>query len=237
MTYSDTEILIQKYLNGETTTEEERLLALEVSRDDAPDDWKVIAEMLGELTVDEALFDQMMAERKRKHRIVKLWPWVAAACVAALLIVFLDPPRKVAPSKPQIAKVTSGRLGDSAHNAKQTVRLRKSAQTTKRPDDQTTRQIVRLGKSAQTTKRPDDQTTRQIARLGKSARTTKRPDNQTTRQNATLRPVEEGDIVPYEDPMMQFAEQARTLRERGNRVIQRVSMNSIPLENYPLTDL
>ena len=216
MTYSDTEILIQKYLNGETTAEEERLLALEVSRDDAPDDWKVIAEMLGELTVDEALFDQMMAERKRKHRIVKLWPWVAAACVAALLIVFLGPPRKVAPSKPQIAKVTSGRLGDSAHNAKQT---------------------VRLGESTQTTKRPDDQTTRQIARLGKSAQTTKRPDNQTTRQNATLRPVEEGDIVPYEDPMMQFAEQARTLRERGNRVIQRVSMNSIPLENYPLTDL
>ena len=216
MTNKDTEILIQKYLNGETTAEEERLLALEVSRNDAPDDWKVIAEMLGELTADEALFDQMMAERSRKSRIVKLWPRVAAACVAALLIVFLSPPRKDAPSKPQIAKVTSGRLGDSAHNAKQT---------------------VRLGKSAQTTKRPDNQTTRQIARLGKSAQTTKRPDDQTTRQNATLRPVEEGDIVPYEDPMMQFAEQARTLRERGNRVIQRVSMNSIPPDNYPLNDL
>ena len=195
MTYKDTELLIQKYLNGETTAEEERLLALEVSRDDAPDDWKVIAEMLGELTVDEALFDQMMAERSRKSRIVKLWPWVAAACVAALLIVFLGPPRKVAPTKPQIAKVTSGRLGDSVQNDRQT------------------------------------------ARLGKSAQTTKRPDDQTTRQNATLRPVEEGDIVPYEDPMMQFAEQARALRERGNRVIQHVSMNSIPLENYPLTDL
>ena len=56
-------------------------------------------------------------------------------------------------------------------------------------------------------------------------------------EKATLRPVEEGDIVPYEDPMMQFAEQARTLRERGNRVIQRVSMNSIPPDNYPLNDL
>ena len=109
MTNKDTEILIQKYLNGETTAEEERLLALEVSRDDAPDDWKVIAEMLGCLTVDEALFNQMMAERSRKSRIVKLWPWVAAACVAALLIIFLSPPRKDAPSKPQIAKVRQGK--------------------------------------------------------------------------------------------------------------------------------
>lgn len=53
MTYNDTEVLIQKYLNGETTVEEERLLALEVSREDAPEDWKIIAGMLGELTIDE----------------------------------------------------------------------------------------------------------------------------------------------------------------------------------------
>ena len=62
-------------------------------------------------------------------------------------------------------------------------------------------------------------------------------EKEPVKENATLRPVEEGDIVPYEDPMMQFAEQARTLRERGNRVIQRVSMNSIPPDNYPLNDL
>ena len=53
----------------------------------------------------------------------------------------------------------------------------------------------------------------------------------------TPRPVEEGDIVPFEDPRMQFAEQARTLRERGNRVIQRVSMNGLPSNNYQLNDL
>ena len=66
MTHKEIEILIQKYLNGETTAEEERLLALEVSREDAPADWKIIAEMLGELTIDEALFDQIMAERSLK---------------------------------------------------------------------------------------------------------------------------------------------------------------------------
>ena len=105
MKYNETEILIQKYLNGETTAEEERRLALEVSREDAPDDWKVIAEMLGELTVDEALFDKIMAERKQKPRFIRLWPWVAAACVAALLVVFLGPPREETSTLPQVAKV------------------------------------------------------------------------------------------------------------------------------------
>ena len=105
MKYNETEILIQKYLNGETTAEEEKLLALEVSRKDAPSDWKIIAEMLGELAIDEALFDKIMAERKPKPSLVRFWPWVAAACVAILLGVFVGPPREEAVSNPQIAKV------------------------------------------------------------------------------------------------------------------------------------
>ena len=218
MTYKDTEILIQKYLNGETTAEEERMLALEVSRDDAPDDWKVIAEMLGELTVDEALFDQMMAERSRKSRIVKLWPWVAAACVAALLIVFLSPPRKDAPSKPQIAKV--------AIEHKQVLPKVKAAE--EKPVEPKAEKPLTIAKPRKPHK----------ARSKKNvSKSIIKEETAPVTEKATLRPVEEGDIVPYEDPMMQFAEQARTLRERGNRVIQRVSMNSIPPDNYPLNDL
>jgi len=49
--------------------------------------------------------------------------------------------------------------------------------------------------------------------------------------------VDESDIIPYEDPRMQFAEQARALRERGNRVIQRVSMNGLPSNKYQLNVL
>jgi hypothetical protein len=218
MTNKDTEILIQKYLNGETTAEEERLLALEVSRNDAPDDWKVIAEMLGELTVDEALFNQMMAERSRKSRIVKLWPWVAAACVAALLIVFLSPPRKDAPSKPQIAKV--------AIEHKQVRPKVKAAE--EKPVEPKAEKPLTIAKPREPHK------ARQSVNVSKGMI---EEEKEHVKENATLRPVEEGDIVPYEDPMMQFAEQARTLRERGNRVIQRVSMNSIPPDNYPLNDL
>lgn len=219
MTNKDTEILIQKYLNGETTAEEERLLALEVSRDDAPDDWKVIAEMLGELTVDEALFDQMMEERSRKSRIVKLWPWVAAACVAALLIVFLGPPREKDSIKPQIAKV--------AIEHKQVLPKNKEVEEVK-PVEPNVEKPQAIAKPRKNHK----------AGLKKNVpKSIIKEEKEPVKENATLRPVEEGDIVPYEDPMMQFAEQARTLRERGNRVIQRVSMNSIPPDNYPLNDL
>ena len=218
MTNKDTEILIQKYLNGETTAEEERMLALEVTRENVPDDWKVIAEMLGELTVDEALFNQMMAERSRKSRIVKLWPWVAAACVAALLIVFLSPPRKDAPSKPQIAKVETGQ--------KQVQPKVEVAE--EKPVEPKAEKPLTIAKPRKPHK------ARQSVNVSKGMI---EEEKEPVKENATLRPVEEADIVPYEDPMMQFAEQARTLRERGNRVIQRVSMNSIPPDNYPLNDL
>ena len=225
MTNKDTEILIQKYLNGETTAEEERLLALEVSRDDAPDDWKVIAGMLGELTVDEALFNQMMAERSRKSRIVKLWPWVAAACVAALLIVFLSPPRKDAPSKPQIAKVETGQKKKPLPQPLPREGSKKPALNSSRREKPTPSR--RVGRIKSLPPR---------GRLEGASYGSEEPI-EPVKENATLRPVEESDIIPYEDPMMQFAEQARTLRERGNRVIQRVSMNSIPPDNYPLNDL
>ena len=225
MTNKDTEILIQKYLNGETTAEEERMLALEVTRENVPDDWKVIAEMLGELTVDEALFNQMMAERSRKSRIVKLWPWVAAACVAALLIVFLSPPRKDAPSKPQIAKVETGQKKNPLPQPLPREGSKKPTLNSSRREKPTPSRRVGRIKSLPSR-----------GRLEGVSYGSEEPI-EPVKENATLRPVEESDIIPFEDPMVQFAEQARSLRERGNRVIQRVSMNSIPPDNYPLNDL
>jgi len=109
MTYKETEILIQKYLNAETSPEEERQLALEVTRDDAPEEWKIIAEMLGELTTDEALYDQIMEERKAAEKPKlsrKIWPWLIAACVAGIIALILAPPKQIdSPiSTPQIAQ-------------------------------------------------------------------------------------------------------------------------------------
>ena len=207
MTHNETEILIKKYLNGETTAEEERRLALEVSREDVPDDWKIIAEMLGELTIDEALFDQMMAERKQKPRIIKLWPWLAAACVAALLVVFLGPPRDNVSPQPQIAKL-------EPQNPQPVHKVQESDNVKEKPQATVTKIVSKTPRKARK---------KQVAK----------PEN----NERTLIKVEESDIIPYDDPFIQYAEQTIALRERGNRVIQRVSMNSLPNNNNPLNNI
>ena len=204
MTHNETEILIKKYLNGETTAEEERLLALEVSREDVPDDWKIIAEMLGELTVDEALFDQIMAERRQNPRIIKLWPWLAAACVAALLIVFLGPPREDVSTQPQTKQMAEMKI-ITPHSVPQEI------VEPKVEEPQATEK-----KTLRHRKRRSNQSVHKEMTKEVSA-----PEN----DHHELTKVDESDIIPYEDPRMQFEEQAKALRERGNRVIQRVSMN------------
>ena len=215
MTYKETEILIQKYLNGETTAEEERLLALEVSRKDAPDDWKVIAEMLGELTIDEALFDQIMAERKQKPRLIRFWPWVAAACVVALLLVFLGPPKEEMPNQPQIVKVEP-----------------KKIETEVKPVDPVP---VSAEKEEATESIPAKRIVTKI--VAKHHRENVMPKQQVTEyQNQpekTIEPIadpmdEINDIAQVEEPAIQdsrkdFMEYTRSIRERGELVMQRIA--------------
>ena len=215
MTYNETEILIQKYLNGETTAEEERLLAPEVSRKDAPDDWKVIAEMLGELTIDEALFDQIMAERKQKPRLIRFWPWVAAACVVALLLVFLGPPKEEMPNQPQIVKVEP-----------------KKIETEVKPVDPVP---VSAEKEEATESIPAKRIVTKI--VAKHHRENVMPKQQVTEyQNQpekTIEPIadpmdEINDIAQVEEPAIQdsrkdFMEYTRSIRERGELVMQRIA--------------
>jgi len=215
MTYNETEILIQKYLNGETTAEEERILALEVSRKDAPEDWKVIAEMLGELTIDEALFDQIMAERKQKPRFIRLWPWMAAACVAALLIVFLGPPREETSTQPQVAKVEP-----------------KKIETEVKPVDPVS---VSAEKEEAIESIPAKRIVTKV--VAKHHRENVMPKQQVTEyQNQpekTIEPIadpmdEINDIAQVEEPAIQdsrkdFMEYTRSIRERGELVMQRIA--------------
>lgn len=226
MTYKETEILIQKYLNGETTAEEERLLALEVSRKDAPEDWKVIAEMLGELTVDEALFDQIMAERKQKPRLIRFWPWVAAACVVALLVVFLGPPKEETPNQPQIAKVEPKKTEPEVKAVEPTpVTDEKEIVAEPKP----TKHIVAKAVAKHHDK--DVMPEQQVSE----------PQNQP---EETVEPIAEptgstNDIAQVEEPVMQdamkdFNEFTRSIRERGERVTHRVAMNSLPQNKYQL---
>ena len=171
----------------------------------------------GKMTLSEDFTDRLMQrieqqdEKPVQHRM-KFWPWIAAACVAAFLVVLLAPPRKEAITEPQIAKVTP---------KTKTVEVIETEPKAVEPKEQNISQV---------TARP-----RQPYKANRKANVSKSIAKEE--EIPTPRPVEESDIVPFEDPRMQFAEQARTLREKGNRVIQRVSMNGLPSNNYQLNDL
>ena len=68
MTNKEIQQLINKYLEGETSLEEERQLALELQGDDMPEEWKTIRLMLGELTMGEAEYDAIMEQRKQEQK-------------------------------------------------------------------------------------------------------------------------------------------------------------------------
>ena len=170
----------------------------------------------GKMTLSEDFTDRLMQrieqqdEKPVQHRM-KFWPWIAAACVAAFLVVLLAPPREETITEPQIAKVEP---------KTKSVEVKGTEPKAIEPKEQNISQV---------TARP-----RQPHKANRRANVSKRIAKE---EIPTPRPVEESDIVPFEDSRMQFAEQARSLRERGNRVIQRVSMNGLPSNNYQLNDL
>ena len=97
MTRKDVNRLIDKYMEGETTPQEERQLAIEVNRPDAPAEWNIIAEMLGDLTLGEAIYDQTMAERRRLQiRRYIGWGIAVAACLTLWFVL-----GKLVPEIPQ----------------------------------------------------------------------------------------------------------------------------------------
>lgn len=240
MTDKDIQILIDKYLEGMTTPEEELSLARELQRPGLPEEWKAIRLMLGDLALGEAEYDAIITPPQplpREERIKSLtlrgrfgggFHWgmlVAAACVAALLIVFLGPPKKVVPTQPQIAKVETGEKKNPLPKPLPREGSKKPTLNSSRREKPNPSRRVGSIKSL-----PPQE------RLEGASYGSEEPTEPVT-EKSTLRPVEEGDIVPYEDPMVQFAEQTRALRERGSRVIHRVSMNSIPTDSYPLNEL
>ena len=88
MTNQETQQLIDRYLQGITTPDEERQLARELLRPNTPSEWQAVRLMLGELAMDEAAYDAIMERRQSAAKVVGLrrrWWWVAAACLVAVL--------------------------------------------------------------------------------------------------------------------------------------------------------
>ena len=88
MTNNEIQILIDKYLEGQTTPEEELTLARELQQPDLPDDWQAIRMMLGDLALSEAEYDAIMAQRSRKPSAVIL-ALRAISSIAAIMLVGL----------------------------------------------------------------------------------------------------------------------------------------------------
>ena len=85
MTNKEIQQLINKYLEGETSPEEERLLALALQRDDMPKEWQAIRLMLGELTMGEAEYDNIMEQRKEKPSAIL----IALRTISSIAAIYL----------------------------------------------------------------------------------------------------------------------------------------------------
>ena len=86
-----TQQLIDRYLDGVTTPEEEQTLARMLSADDIPDEWKPVSVMLGQLAMDEAAYDQIIAQRQAAQPTRRRWTLAvrSVAAVAASLLLLL----------------------------------------------------------------------------------------------------------------------------------------------------
>ena len=89
MTNKETQQLINKYLEGETSPEEERQLALELQGDDIPEEWQAIRLMLGELTMGEAEYDAIIEQRKQKQQKKPSAILVALRAITSIAAIYL----------------------------------------------------------------------------------------------------------------------------------------------------
>ena len=86
MTNKDIQQLIDKYLEGETSPQEERTLAHELLRPDIPEEWQAVRLMLGELAMGEAEYDAIMSQRNNKPSALLITLRIISSAAAIYLI-------------------------------------------------------------------------------------------------------------------------------------------------------
>ena len=87
MTNKDMQKLIDKYLAGETSPAEEQRLALALSQhQDLPEEWESVRLMLGELTLGEAEYDAVMAQRNTRLSALLIALRIISSVAAIYLI-------------------------------------------------------------------------------------------------------------------------------------------------------
>jgi hypothetical protein len=87
MTNKQIQNLIDKYLAGETSPAEERQLTLALHQcQELPEEWQAVSLMLGELTLGEAEYDTIMAQRHHKPSTIIIALRIISSIAAAWLI-------------------------------------------------------------------------------------------------------------------------------------------------------
>ena len=87
MTNKNIQKLIDKYLAGETSPREEQRLALALSQhQDLPEEWVSIRLMLGELTLGEAEYDAIMAQRNTRPSALLIALRIISSVAAIYLV-------------------------------------------------------------------------------------------------------------------------------------------------------
>lgn len=106
---NDIELLIKRYLDGLTTTEEERRLRHLLSQEDAPQEWRALLPMLEKpakeqpvdrwLAEDETAAYDRMVRRRKLNKAARIAAAAAAVAIVAILAVDL----KHSPAPQQLA--------------------------------------------------------------------------------------------------------------------------------------
>ena len=148
-------------------------------------------------------------EEVRPHRIVKMWPWLAAACVVGFIIMLLMPPRGATenPAKGNqlVAKV------DTSKVEKSEVAEDQQAEPTPEPTNIST-ETPQPSKAASTTRRP-----RQVSKEKPVEAPQEEPVqmSEETRMELLLATLNK-DVPKMED--ISTAEEIRQMRMRGERL-------------------
>lgn len=205
------EQLLRRFMDGETIEQEEQFLTEYFSKSDSiPEEWEAYREMFDSFATDAYDFTEeelstFVKEETPKPRNIKMWPWLAAACVAALLVIFLAPPRAPHPQEGEF---------QIAHAVKDSVMQDK-------PETKNTQPLIanapNEGEGRRVRKSPVVKNEKPLVAKTECETTSDEP--------ATI----EDNLMAEQPPQFQEMENAFLLhsapiRERGQQVIHRVSM-------------
>lgn len=203
----DIKRLIDKYLEGKTSPEEELQLAKALQQTDIPQEWKAIRLMLGELSLGEAEYDDIMAKRKKKPSLIVIALRAASAIAAILLLVFLYKYNNVQPEVNPVQE--TGKYADVTP-------VPDAGDTTTYQTPQPEPTNVEPKKLAQGVEKIH------VSNSEEPQETSVEEERTNTETEVETYPAE--DVPDMSDPFLMAANQIQDIRSRGERLREEVAL-------------